>query len=151
MVPIHLSADRPSSAILEAEAMLLERDGPYHVGDLYFASQSDAETVRRIEAERIVRGNDRRGALTCAFCGETIIGQVVVVIAMRSVHPKCAARFDAWVAGHLAENDPRFNTVTHSTVVIWEGEPTTWGSLSQNEKQSCEFDADGRLVGGSPI
>lgn len=55
----HPPADRPSDAILKAEAILLEHDGVYHVGSLYFANQADASFVRRLEAERIVSARER--------------------------------------------------------------------------------------------
>lgn len=43
--------------------------------------------------------------------------------------------------GRLADNTP----------VIWEGVPTTWGLLSQNEKMMCERNEEGVLVGSDPF
>ena len=152
MVPIYLpQADKPSDAIVEAEAMLLERDGLYHVGQLYFAKPADASFVRRIEAERIVREQERHEALVCAFCFEKFGGQVAVVIAMRPVHPACAKEFDAWVSDHPSENDPRWLKITDDSPVEFDGEMCSWGSLAGNEKITVEIQADGRLVGGFPL
>lgn len=149
MVPIfYPPADKPSGAIQAMEASLLERDGVYHVGALYFARQSDASFVRRLEAERIVREQERHEALTCAFCFEKIGGQVAVVIAMRPVHPACAREFDAWIEITPAENDPRWLAVTDDTPVEFEGEICSWGNLAGNERMTVEIQPDGRLTGG---
>jgi hypothetical protein len=61
LMPIyHPPVDHRSDAILAAEAMLLERDGVYHVGQLYFASEADASFVRFLAAERIVRSTESK-------------------------------------------------------------------------------------------
>lgn len=151
MVPIHLPENKPSEAILEAEAQLLERDGVYHVGSLYFAKQSDASFVRRLEAEKVVSAKERHEALTCAFCFGKIVGQVAVIIAMRAVHPACAKDFDAWIESTPAENDPRWTAVTNDTLVEFDGEETRWGDLMLADRKTVEIQTDGRLVGGYPL
>lgn len=37
------------------------------------------------------------------------------------------------------------------TPVIWEGIPTTWGTLSGNERMMCERNEEGVLIGGYPF
>lgn len=152
MVPVHLSqADKPSDAILRAETMLLQRDGCYHVGSLYFAKQADALFVRRLEAERIVRAKEQHDALVCAFCFEKIGGSVAVVIAMRPVHPACAKEFDAWISEHPTENDERWLSVTDDTAVEFDGEFCRWGELMLQDRKTVDMLANGRLVGGYPL
>lgn len=146
MVPIyHPQAPKPSDAILEAEARLLERDGHNHVGQLYFRSEADAALWRRVEAEKIVEDAARRARLTCAFCHERIEGNVAVIFATKAVHPNCAKEFEAWSRG---ENDIRWQDVTDSTPVEFEGETTTWGELAVQDRKTCEMLPDGRIVGG---
>lgn len=41
--------------------------------------------------------------------------------------------------------------ISDSEPVIWEGEATSWGALSGNERMSCERNIDGVLEGGYPI
>jgi hypothetical protein len=159
MVPIHLPpAEKPTDAILEAEAALMERDGCYHVGGLYFAKQSDAAFVRRLEAERIVREQERQ-ARRCVWCAKPINdGETFMEIAGRNLHdPKCTNEFDEWAYRDQDSPPVRLEPVRHSdiipdnTLVWWEGEPTTWGTLSGNERMACERNSAGVLVGGYPL
>ena len=53
-------APAPSPEVLATERRLLDAEGPYHVEGQYFASLGDAETARRIVAERLVREASRR-------------------------------------------------------------------------------------------
>lgn len=41
--------------------------------------------------------------------------------------------------------------IPNETPVIWEGERTTWGTLSQNERMNCSTNADGVLEGEDPF
>lgn len=41
--------------------------------------------------------------------------------------------------------------IPDSEPVIWDGEQTTFGQLSGNERMSCERNIDGVLEGGYPI
>ena len=56
-------APAPLPEVLAAERRLLDAEGPYHVEGQYFASLGDAETARRIVAERLVREAARRGSI----------------------------------------------------------------------------------------
>jgi hypothetical protein len=49
------------------------------------------------------------------------------------------------------ENDARWLTVTDETPVTFDGELSTWGELSQNERASVEMSESGCLVGGYPF
>lgn len=52
----------------------------------------------------------------------------------------------------VVERDTRTDhRIPDSEPVIWEGEQTSWGSLSGNERMSCERNIDGVLEGGYPI
>lgn len=51
----------------------------------------------------------------------------------------------------VVERDTDECRIPDSEPVIWEGEQTTWGSLSGNERMSCERNIDGVLEGGYPI
>lgn len=42
-------------------------------------------------------------------------------------------------------------SVNDRTPVLWEGKPTTWGNLSGNEKDCCDFNSEGVLTGGFPF
>jgi hypothetical protein len=46
-------------------------------------------------------------------------------------------------------DDKRWGQVRSDTLVIWEGTKTLWGTLAGNEKQLCDFDSNGQLVGGN--
>ncbi len=100
MVPIYLPpADKPSDAILAAEAAILGRDGAYHVGSLYFAKQSDAAIVRRLTAERIVAEKER-AARRCVWCAKPIADrETFIEIGARNFHESCASEFDDWAYG----------------------------------------------------
>lgn len=41
--------------------------------------------------------------------------------------------------------------IPDSEPVTWEGEETTWGQLSGNERMSCERNINGVLEGGNPF
>lgn len=50
------------------------------------------------------------------------------------------------------ERDTRTDhRIPDSEPVIWEGESTTWGSLSGNERMMVSLNIDGVLEGGSPF
>lgn len=51
----------------------------------------------------------------------------------------------------VVERDTDEGRIPDSEPVIWEGEATTWGSLSGNERMSCERNIDGVLEGSYPI
>lgn len=47
--------------------------------------------------------------------------------------------------------DLRWARVTVATPVLWDGEVTTWGELSQNERASVQMTERGCLVGSNPF
>jgi len=153
MVPVFLpAAPIVPHAVLDEEKEILRSEGYFHVRGLYFANAFDADKMRRREAERRVAARERLAALpACAFCFEKIGGQVAVVIAMKPVHPACAQRFDAWIAGHPSENDTRWKDVTDDTLVDFDGEMTRWGDLMVQDRKTVDMLPDGRLVGGYPL
>lgn len=53
-------APAPAPEVLATEQRLLDAEGPYHVEGQYFANLGDAQTARRIVAERLVREATRR-------------------------------------------------------------------------------------------
>jgi hypothetical protein len=58
--PIYLSpAPPPQPAVFAAERAILRAEGPYHVGECYYAAESDAALRRRQLAERIVATAER--------------------------------------------------------------------------------------------
>jgi hypothetical protein len=144
MVPIHFPPVVVSHAVLEEEKAIINAEGWFHVAGRYYASAPDADKVRRLEAERRVAEKERR---VCAFCFERIDGQVSVVIATKPVHVGCAERFELWITDHPSENDPRWLSVNDSTPVRFGDELTTWGSLSQAERQEVSMTKDGKFVG----
>jgi hypothetical protein len=153
MVPIYVPpADVVPHVVLEEEQGIIRAEGWFHVAGLYYRSAPNADKMRRLEAERRVAERERLAALpACAFCFERITGQVAVVIAMKPVHPSCAARFDAWITGHPSENDPRWLQVTDGTPVEFDREVCTWGSLSLAERKEVLMTKDGQLVGSYPF
>jgi hypothetical protein len=66
-------------------------------------------------------------------------------------HPRPPTLEDKLVKSIELTADERWKTVTATTVVIWEGVPTTWGELAGNEKMQCEWNDNGVLEGGSPF
>lgn len=51
----------------------------------------------------------------------------------------------------VVERDTNEGRIPDSEPVIWDGEQTTFGQLSGNERMSCERNIDGVLEGGYPI
>jgi hypothetical protein len=56
-----------------------------------------------------------------------------------------------YVVGLWVEHERRRSRkISDDEVVLWDGEYTTWGELSQNERMSCVRCA-GKLTGGNPF
>ena len=156
MVPVFLAAAAMvPHKVLAEEKEIIRNEGWYHVAGRYYASAPDADKMRRLEAERRVRGVLQCELPVCAFCFERIPADVTpVAIAMRDVHPACAAQFDAWYVSHPSENDLRWRDVTDDTPVWWDDdkEPSCkWGDLMLADRKTVDMTADGRLVGGYPF
>ena len=153
MVPAFLAAAPVvPHAVLEQEKAIIREEGWFHVDGRYYRSAPDADKMRRLEAERRVRGVLQRELPVCAFCFERIpADQQPVPIAMRDVHPDCAKQFDAWVSDHSEEMDPRWSEITDETPVEFDGEICAWGDLILADRKTVDMLEDGRLIGGYPF
>lgn len=98
--PIYLPQDLVSPAVLSVEAEIIAREGLNRVFDAYFASQADCATMRRVEAERIVRARLREAARLpeCAYCLHTIeVDEDTFVAAGAVLHIECARMHDEFM------------------------------------------------------
>ncbi|MDQ6769830.1 MAG: hypothetical protein M3Z54_07580 [Gemmatimonadota bacterium] len=140
MVPIYLPPVVVPHAVLEEEMAIIKAEGWYHVAGQYYASAPDADKMRRLEAERRVAERERLARI-CAWCNEEIRnGQFSNTVALAKVHDRCAEEFNNW-----------WSLVTDDTIVDFDGEETRWGDLMVQDRKVCEFQPDGRLVGGYPF
>ena len=98
MVPIYLKPVVVPPEVLEEEKAIVREEGYFYVAGRYVRSASDADKLRRLEAEGRVAERERLSRI-CAWC-ERILkeGEPTVVIGLRKVHQRpCADEFDAWV------------------------------------------------------
>ncbi|MBA3341632.1 MAG: hypothetical protein H0T48_07335 [Gemmatimonadaceae bacterium] len=89
-------------AVLAAEAALLVRDGPYHVGEAYFANPDGAAIQRRWQAELQVRAEARAASVfaECVYCHDEILpSQESVLLAGARLHRECAHEWDCFANG----------------------------------------------------
>jgi len=117
------STANPSAAVLDAERDILTEEGPHHVNGCYFASDADAATQRRWEAERrcapgaeggimyrayaptltveTLRLNTPHVNTQCVWCSKDIdSGDAVIEIAGRMMHDRpCRQEFEVCVYG----------------------------------------------------
>lgn len=106
--PIYLESAPASSEVLAAEAAIIAREGRLSVCGYQCSNYSDADRLRRVEAECRVREAARRRNLLakgCVWCGQPIDdGQDVVIISGRAMHVDgCQVDFDRFTYGCAPE------------------------------------------------
>src|SRR5690242_14714486 len=98
MVPIYHEPAVVPHAVLEEEAVIIKAEGWFHVRGIYLSSALDADKARRVEAERRVAERERLATRNCAWCHQEIRnGQFTQVVALETVHDRCAKEFEGWV------------------------------------------------------
>ncbi|MGI8548298.1 MAG: hypothetical protein ACR2M1_13375 [Gemmatimonadaceae bacterium] len=109
--PIYFPGFVPSTAVRLAEEAIIAAEGPLTIGGYQCSNYSDADYLRRIEAECRVREAARRDrvlARGCVWCGQSIeAGQDVVIVAGRAMHvDACQNQFEQMAYGGDTEQLP---------------------------------------------
>ena len=97
MVPLYLPPVVVPEEVLEEEKAIVREEGYFYIAGRYIRSATDADKVRRLEAEHRVRERERLERI-CAWCNFLFTaGEPTVVVGLRKIHQTpCADEFDAW-------------------------------------------------------
>lgn len=105
MTPIFQQAVVVSPAVQAEDDAILAAEGSYHVAGRYIPCASDADKVRRVEAERRVEGRAREAshAVICPWCNQPVKPGSAINLGGRNLHGACVDEFDTCAYGVVCQ------------------------------------------------